>query len=149
MKEVYYLIGPDGYVVSKFEPTGVNGASINGNVYVATAWGVDSIARGAVEYEFLAYVYCKFDSCTHWWFNGEDYDVELKTEKNSYYHLCGSNSFVTHIRTMCFIWRLAPKIMKAVEPNNDWTSEYRDYKIANELVDLMLKNHTIERVTEE
>lgn len=149
MKDVYYLIDDDGYIVAKFEPTRVCGSGIDGVIYVATEWGTDPSAYGAVEYEFLAEVYCKFDSCTHWWFKGEDYDVELKTEKDSYYHLCGSGSFTNHIRGMCFVWRLVPEIMKAVEPNNDWTGEYRDYKIANELVDLMLRDHTIKRDTEE
>ena len=147
MKDVYYLIDSDGYVTSKLEIDKATYAHFDGRVYLAKSWNMDPSNYNDVEYEFLAEVYCKFDSCTHWWFNGEDYDVELKTEKDSYYHLCGSGSFTNHIRGMCFVWRLAPEIMKAC--GDDWSGEYNDCKVTNELVDLMLRDYTIKHITED
>ena len=94
---------------------------------------------------FIADVYCKSGSCTHWRFYGEDYCEDIETDIDPYYHLCGSHCFTHHITAMCFVWKLAAEILsesmpeRAVEIHDD----YFDHERIRKLVDLMLDGYEI------
>ena len=139
--KVFYLKKIDnGEITAKFELTDPDTYhSFTGECYIATSWSVDY--NEVYDYEFVADVYCKWDGCTHWWFRGEDYVGELDNA-DSYYHLCGTPCFLTHIRCMCFVWKLAYQTM--IDSGNDYTmEEYFDVAPATELVSLMLNGYEI------
>lgn len=54
---------------------------------------------------FFASISIKWDACSHWFFHGEDSVSE--EDAGSYYHLCGSGSYATHIACIWFAWRVA------------------------------------------
>lgn len=97
---------------------------------------------------FIANVYCKADSCTHWRFYGEDWYNVAGVPIDPYYHLCGSHCFTHHVTAMCFIWELAAEILsesmpeRAVEIHDD----YFDHERIKKLVDLMLDGYEIVKV---
>ena len=145
MKDVYYLKDSEGLVVSKFEVDELRTASIDGKCYEAFSWSLDINDYDSIEYHFVADVYCKWDSCTHWWFKGADYDPITKDEHDSYYHLCGAYSFMGHIRSMCFVWYIVGELLKDIDKYDNY---YNETKEINDLIEYMLKDHTIEKRVE-
>lgn len=137
-KKVYYLNDSDGMIIAKFEFEA--DPSIIGKCWSAIGWIGDDDTP--VEWEFVADVYCKWDGCTHWNFWGEDYDPEIdnKEEKDSYYHLCGCHCFANHIRYMCFIWKVSEMVLS----KSVGTDDYYDSEEIKNLIELMLKDYTIE-----
>lgn len=110
--DTYYLKNTStGYVAGVFVVDKADQFAVFGTCYEPVSWDIDT--HEPYETYYLADVYCKWDSCTHWYFRGEDYDPYLKTEEDSYYHLCSEFSFNTHIRLMCFVWKLVSRIMTA------------------------------------
>lgn len=105
--DTYYLKSDDGYITHKFVVE-ADDFQLTGNCYAASSWYGDNSPG---DYDFVAGVYCKWDSCTHWYFYGEDYDPEIDNEQDSYYHLCGGYTFLNHIKAMCFVWKLAEQIL--------------------------------------
>lgn len=142
MSDVYYLKNKEtGYIVGKFVVDEATGFAVFGKCYDAVGWyGPDN----PTDWDFLADVYCKWDSCTHWYFYGEDYDPEYEeSEKDSYYHLCAEHTFNSHIRLMCFVWKLVADIMaergdKPEECERDITKNYFELEETRKLVELML-----------
>ncbi len=94
---------------------------------------------------FIANVYCKADSCTHWHFYGEDYYNLAGVPIDPYYHLCGSHFFTLHITAMCFIWKLAENILSESMPDRsvEIHDNYFDHDRVRKLVDLMLDGYEI------
>lgn len=94
---------------------------------------------------FIANVYCKADSCTHWRFYGEDYRDDVKSDIDPYYHLCGSHCFTHHITAMCFVWRLASKLISNSMPDQavQIHSCCFDHERIQKLVNLMLDDYEI------
>lgn len=139
---VFYLknTNDDNRVVTRFIVTNPDTYhSFNGECQLATGWLADD--NSVLDWDHVADVYCKWDSCTHWWFRGEDYTKEFDNA-DSYYHLCGAYSFLDHIRCMCFVWKLAYQIM--VDSGNDLVlDEYFDVAPTTELVALMLNGYEI------
>lgn len=156
----FYLKNQHGLIVSKIEATNIT-RCLMGNCYSASSWGVNiGSDYYEIAWEFVAEVYCKFDGCTHWYFFGEDHDPELRTHDNeidSYYHLCGPECFIEHIRNMCFIWKVAEMAM--VESYDDYDGgehlisdtmysemiqeNYEVNGFTGEIVNKMLKGFTI------
>lgn len=107
----YYLKDKDnGAIYSKIEVTDVDRCLI-GKCYSAYSLS-DYSMLGVLGWNFVADVCCKFDGCTHWHFFGERYDPETDAathdnEIDAYYHICGPECFIEHIRNMCFIWKVA------------------------------------------
>ena len=138
----YYLTDETGYVVAKIEATDVDRCLI-GKCYSAISWSAyDPSDVG--DWHFVADVYCKFDSCTHWNFYGEDYDPETNTESDSYYHICGPECFKEHIMNMCFVWKVAEMVLKDYYGNDPVYVEcieenYEVNGFTGKLVDMMLK----------
>ena len=142
--DVYYLISPEGHIDYKFEFTG---DYMTGDCYEAVSWYVNG---DPFVYHFFASVYCNPDSCTHWWFRGEDYDEGMDGTENSYYHICGDFCFINHIRAMCFIWKLAhltiSESMKSSERGTKFVDDgYFGDPYLKDLVESMLKDYRIEK----
>lgn len=154
-KYTYYLKDSDGLIAAKIELTkNADEYCLDGRCYKAISWSMEKDDFGCVlDWHFVADVYCKWDSCTHWYFHGEDYDTNTNpSDHDSYYHLCGSHSFNNHIRIMCFIWKAAELWMCERTPENrsesgvDYTR--KQYQENKELVDFMLDGYTIEKIEE-
>lgn len=143
--DVWYLRHKvdDNTIVAKIEFTD---DYCTGACHECYSWYSDNTPA---EWHLVAEFYCKWDSCTHWWFKGEDYDKEIDGSIDSYYHLCGSPCFLNHIRNMCFVWKVAA--MTLIKVNKD--SQYLKREIAdnyfnekiNKLIELMLDDYTIEK----
>lgn len=148
--DIFYLRDSEGAIVASFKQT--SDYSMEGAVRTYSSWTMDNNGNYTVpgdDGELLAEVYCKWDSCTHWNFFGEDFVNGVTEKPNAYYHLCGSPSFMDHIRAMCFVWAIAPGILSECIPTATFENVYDEYfdsdKI-NELVEFMLKDYTIEKV---
>lgn len=138
----YYLRNDNGYTVSKIEVTD-NDRCLIGNCYQAVSWSTD---KTPLDWHFVTGVYCKFDGCTHWNFFGEDYDPEIYGQGDkidAYYHICGPECFIEHIRNMCFVWKVAETILVDCYADDVYTQCIREnYEVdgfTGELVDRMLK----------
>ena len=146
----FHLKDSDGYVVAVFDIEEADKHSVIGKCWTPTRWRCsdDQHNKEPLESDFLARVYMKWDSCTHWHFNGEDWS-EKGDEVDAYYHLCGPNIFVNHIRAMCFVWKVAADLIIASSDNQFDSEEfYFDDKKIKPLIELMLDGYTIERVEE-
>lgn len=135
--DIYYLKRKsDGEIVARFEQT---------EEYMSGHCYLDDL--------YFARVFCKSDSCTHWNFNGETYIEHLDSTisgTDSYYHICGSYCLADHIRTMCFLWKLAVDILSEGEDEEHKeyvTNEYFDTDEIKQLVTLMLEGYVIEKET--
>lgn len=145
--DVYYLIHSNGQPVAKFEQ---DEDYMSGNCYQCYTWCDDGNGNYIIpdDWEFFANVYCKWDSCTHWWFYGENFREDLPKDIGGYYHICGTHCFTDHIRTMCFVWKLAAMILveDANNANNDYTQEaYFKTEEIKQLIELTLKDYTIKK----
>ena len=70
---------------------------------------------------FLAHAYIKWDGCTHWNFYGEDSKGEQE-KADSYYHLCGSHTFMTFIYAMIAGIKVAKQIVRML-PDEDFNDD--------------------------
>ena len=143
----YYLRDKDdGRIYSKIEATNIT-RCLMGICYSAIGWSSDM--DFVLDWQFVADVYCKFDSCTHWNFYGERFDPETETSEgaDSYYHLCGPECFTEHIRNMCFIWKVAEMVLTESYPDDTYRDIVREnYEVgglAGRLVEMMLKDYVI------
>lgn len=137
--DIYYLIDQNGYTVAKFELTD---DYMTGNCYTCCTWAEDN---APIDYQFFVKVFCKADSCTHWLFKGEDFDEETNTNDDSYYHICGSLCFGSHVQVMCFIWKVAAMVL--VKENPEYKTYIEQNYFRNEkmkkLAELFLEGCTI------
>lgn len=144
VKETYILknIKP-GYIHSKFEVSVRCDAYVEGVCYAAVGWELDGTP---VNWKFVADTYCKEDACTHWYFCGEDYDPESKSEDDgcSYYHLCGGYCFIDYLTSMCFVWKLMEMLLS--ETRSCVTESYYDSERVKQIVDMVLDGYVIEKV---
>ena len=93
--------------------------------------------------EFVVEVYGKWDSCTHWWFRGKDYDPEITEDIDSYYHICGPWGMSDMFTYMAFIWKVL-----SMEHGAEY---YNDDERLNNIIDAILKDCKIipKEVTDE
>lgn len=144
--DIWYLKdkNDDDRIVAKIEFTD---DYCTGDCYEPYSWYGDDTPA---EWHYVACFYCKWDSCTHWWFRGENYDVEIDGSGDSYYHLCGTHCFTNHIRNMCFVWKVAAMTLVESHKRNyrDLAKDIcRDYfdKNTTKLIELMLDGYVIEK----
>lgn len=142
MLETYYLKDNEGCPIAVFEVDKRNGYSVMGRCYSPYSWNVDNTV--IYDKHLVADVYCKWDSCTHWRFWGEDWQEE-GDETDSYYHLCGTYRFSNHIRCMCFVWKLVAMLMCESDDNRGlYTQEYYyETQEIRDLIEFILKDHSI------
>ena len=144
VKDTYYLVDEmDDSIVGKFEVDTADDCHVTGNCYSATAWTSDN---QPIEWGFVSDVYCKWDSCTHWNFRGEDYDPEINKNEpgNNYYHLCGEEVFINHIRMMCFVWMVVTIIMEKYRQDRVVSHQYLEDDNTALLVHSLLNGYKIE-----
>ena len=154
--DVYYLKRKDdGEIIAKFEQDQDFGS---GDCHEVVAWS--GTTHEPIEWHFVAGVAFKPDSCTHWYFNGEDYDPEVAESSDSYYHICSPFGFQDHIRNLCFIWKVMPMILAEDTPYNPYIineqhainniefimNSYFEVPNVNRLIDMMLDGCIIEKV---
>lgn len=144
MKPVVYLTDADGRIYAKFVVNRATTGSVEGECYEAVAWE-DSSCTEVFKWSFVTDVYCKSDACIHWWFNGEDYDADSKSEDSNidaYYHLCSQGGFMNHIRNMCFVWRAAEMLMLDGNDHDKWVIDnYREGKKYEDIIDKVLDGY--------
>lgn len=115
-------------------------------LYMVT--GVNAIDTGISSYDFIADIYAKWDSCTHWWFLGEDHD-DGET-KDAYYHICGPDCLRNMFLCMVFAWEICKRINMDRCDDKDpqlasmIDSEYKDSDKINKMIDHMLDEYIIE-----
>lgn len=144
--ETYYLISPDGEVVARFNICKRTSHAITGNCYSVVSW----YDGEPYEYEFVANAYLKWDACTHWYFSGEDYDPEIEDSmRDAYYHLCGGHCFMSHIRCMCFMWKLTETLLSETSGTSSTYDWYYDDERIKPMIDLVLKDYTIKKLEEQ
>lgn len=107
-----------------------------GTAYTPSTWDhKDNI----LEADFHSEFYLKWDSCTHWYFRGEEYDDKLfESDSNSYYHLCGAYCFDLHMIVMAFVWEVAKRCISRFDHNhikNDTIKYYDESKFASVLLE--------------
>lgn len=140
--DVYQLRDKEtGYIEAIFEITRYNSASLDGILKQVVSWDTD---KTPIEYHFIADIYCKWDSCTHWWFRGEDYkDGCDEGDIDGYYHLCGPECFIAHIQAMCFAWNVASNLLADRHETDECDYSVYRPKYIRELTDLLLKDYEI------
>lgn len=112
--------------------------------FFGAAYVVHSMTREGeiINADFHSDFYLKWDSCTHWYFNGEDYDADVEESGGSYYHLCGAHWFDLHLVVMAFVWEVARRYLSKnnVYGNGKYTTDcYNESKIK----DLLLEGYEI------
>lgn len=133
--------GMDNYVAAEFRVDESSEASVSGRCHIPYEWDMDG---NPTDSEYLADVYCKWDSCTHWYFRGEDYGDTANLD--GYYHICGETTLLEHIRAMCFVWQVAADLFRE-HHGEDYDPDYYE-NVSKDLVDFMLVGYKIQEVTE-
>ena len=111
-----------------------NKSSISGRIMEVTAWMSDS--RGNYEipddYNFIADFYIKWDMCSHFWFKGQDSDFSLEDADDccdSYYHICGSYSYINFFRAIAFATEVAAILMPDSSEIPEEIEKIRKFKL--------------------
>ena len=90
---------------------------------------------------FISSGVIKWDSCSHWYFYGEDYKKgDPKSKEDSYYHLCGFHSYLNHIIGLLFAFKVASIYIEDFDENE--MEYFKKYEY-------LLKDYTIKDYIEE
>ena len=138
MPEKTWYLKHNGYVVAKFEQEDEE-YGFAGQIYTCCSWIGDE-KKKPYEYKFHSHVICKWDGCSHWYFDGQDVaDVDF------YYHL-HKDGLEEFFASMSFVWKLAEihwtKYIKETHPDIP-TVKYVEDEYESELVDYILKDYEI------
>lgn len=117
-------------VVCEYRIRSVNEVRVSGEVLIPHTWNKDE----PCEYDYFADVDVKWDGCSHFDFNGENYPEY----KDGYYHICGGHSYLMFIRTMAFISEVARITMDKYQEE---TAEFNLIRNLN-----LLNEYTIEKI---
>lgn len=88
--------------------------SFGGIITIPTSWSLYDNTYGE---EFLAECSIKWDGCSHFWYNGQDYPYD--EELYPYYHECGLNDYYNHFVAKLFAFEVAKEYMKDVQDMDD------------------------------
>jgi hypothetical protein len=80
--------------------------SFGGFITLPISWNMDGETS---EEEFLVTFSIKWDGCSHFWYEGQDY---LNNDEDSYYHECGLNDYYKHFVAKLFAFEVAKYYMK-------------------------------------
>ena len=95
------------------------GHYIEGNAREYCSWDENETPLGSsLHSEFCV----KWDGCSHFYFKGED-------EKDSYYHLCGFDSYKIHIVIIAAIYQIAHDSLENFDENEEFTDLLKEYEI--------------------
>lgn len=139
----YYLIEND-YPIFELDITSLTDGlneetkcAANFRLYWASSWNSED--NSIYEKHFISEVYFKWDWCTHWNFNGMDYDpTDEEPDKDSYYHICGSYSMNQWIKMFAFVRTVMLEVL------GDRTGEYTEEH--KQLDKIILKDCQIKKV---
>ena len=112
--------------------------SLNGILLELTSWsGKSATDIGNSDFNFIANIYLKWDGCSHFNFYGQDYvgDKESKQNCDSYYHICGFNSYIKHFRSMVFAYQLAINKLGECFDSEYEIPEYNKFKKSIDLLE--------------
>lgn len=110
-------------------------AGFVGNAFIPTG---QDLRGNIIETDFHSEFYLKWDSCTHWYFHGEDYDSDEDENGVPYYHLCGAWCFDRHLVVMAFVWEVARRYLSRnnVHGNGKYTTDcYNESKFKDALLE--------------
>ena len=85
----------------------------------------------------------KWDGCTHWRFNGEDFEDDKNA--SGYYHICGAQNFIEHLVINCFIWKAISEVYIRHKENKEYSKEVflSECNLGN-ILEEVLKEYTLE-----
>ena len=88
--------------------------SLGGIISLVTSWDMNG---NPSDEEFLAHCNIKWDGCSHFWYNGQDfpYDEEIYP----YYHECGLNYYYQNFVAKLFAFEVAKHYMKDIQSMDD------------------------------
>lgn len=88
----------ENQVVGIFTMSNHYPVSISGQLEQVISWEGDG---QPYEKEYFASVTVKWDGCSHFHFTGED-----RHDGDSYYHICGVGSYISHMRMLHFAYAI-------------------------------------------
>ena len=101
----YALKNENGYITHVFDVK--DGCDLKyfleGDLYLVDSWSVND--KTPIDFSFICELSSKWDGCSHFYFNGEDYKKTGETD--SYYHLCGGHTILKFIIGIAFVIELA------------------------------------------
>lgn len=105
--------------------------SVAGVAFIPCSWSGET--NDVMDKEFFATYSVKLDGCSHFWFSGQDY-YEGKEKEYPYYHICGTEGYLNHIRMMQFILEVAANHLgeKFFDMELDDLNEMRKLGLLNE-----------------
>lgn len=86
--------------------------------------------RAPMDYMLMAKFSVKWDGCSHFWFHGEDCELnengDVVGEEDAYYHICGFNEYINFSRGMVFAYKVA--MSEVTEFSDCKSKEYENMK---------------------
>lgn len=134
------LINKNGKIISiyKLNKKMINGNCVDGIISNVYSW--DNETGEPIDEHFFADAYIKWDGCSHFRFYGEDYvqteDNKENNEIDSYYHICGIDSYMEFMRTMIFGYEV---MIHHVGNDFGEVKEYEKIKVLNLLKGYVIK----------
>lgn len=142
MAKIAYLKDPFGTIISIFEmiPTPADKPlSVHGVLRSVYEWDLDGAPSQS---HLFANVTIKWDGCSHFFFRGEDSTCDA--DADSYYHVCGVETYVHHMATMAFAYKAFRDVI------SDSHNMLNDYgKKMEKMVLTFLEGYTLEYKEEE
>ncbi|WP_155484530.1 hypothetical protein [Paraclostridium sordellii] len=126
----YVLKDSNELIICEYRIRKINEVRLSGEVFIPHSWYNDE----PCDYEYFADVDVKWDGCSHFNFNGEDYPID----KDGYYHICGGHSYLMFIKTMAFITEVA---RITIEGYDEDTADFNLIRNLN-----LLDGYTIEKI---
>ena len=107
------LIDKSGRITAIVRQTKTWTHSFGGFITIPNSWNIDNAVG---EEEFLLSCGIKWDGCSHFYYEGQDY---LNDDSDSYYHECGLNDYYNHFVAKLFAFEVAKHYMKDVQSMDD------------------------------
>lgn len=110
----YGLVDSKGYITHMFEQDMDfdTETALAGTLYYCVGWVKD---KEPVDYQFVCNLCIKWDGCSHFYFNGEEYNGT--EEVDGYYHLCGGDIIFEFLVGIAFVVKLANDCIPGVKPD--------------------------------
>ncbi len=83
-----------------------------------------SVDNEVIEEDFFCHGVVKWDGCSHLYMYGEDV-LSTEGELDSYYHVCGFHSYISHMRLMWLTYAASMEFYG----NDEWKDETDKFKL--------------------